>query len=445
MSYVIGNVAYIMSKHLSIDILDMTSWNSCIVLSTESLIQIKFWRENLEHVNVKKFSSDVSCQSVVYSDASNTGYGGYVVETPFNIAHGMWSECEASKSSTWKELNAVRNILLSMINVLKDKRIKWFSDNQNVVTIVEKVWVPRTLNEKADFISRIIDYDDWGIDEQLFMYVDSLWGPHEIDWFANDDDHKLTVFYSRYWTVNSMGIDAFTINWQGANGWFVPPVCLVSKVISYVRQCFAHGTLVLPLWKSASFWPMLCPTGEGFIKEAFQSDLLELPDTLIEKIHLLPDLLTESKSNNTVQNYYYGFLRWKKWALSNGISSEFILPAKPIHVAIYLACLVQQNRTPSPINQAFYSIRWAHKIISVISPTDSDLVKNILEGAKRRLSVPIKKKEPITPDMLSQMFDRIKDGAQCKSKPVEKKYCQCDVIGKKVMSMTSIHKKVCVP
>ncbi|CAG2221607.1 unnamed protein product [Mytilus edulis] len=456
MSYVIGNVAYIMSKHLSIDILSMTSWNSCIVLSTESLIQIKFWRENLEHVNVKKFSSDVSCQSVVYSDASNTGYGGYVVETPFNIAHGMWSECEASKSSTWKELNAVRNILLSMINVLKDKRIKWFSDNQNVVTIVEKgsmkpelqdiamcifenclihnisidvVWVPRTLNEKADFISRIIDYDDWGIDEQLFMYVDSLWGPHEIDWFANDDNHKLTVFYSRYWTVNSMGIDAFTINWQGANGWFVPPVCLVSKVISYMRQCFAHGTLVLPLWKSASFWPMLCPTGEGFIKEvkgcidlptnkkfytsgkgnksAFQSDLLELPDTLIEKIHLLPDLLTESKSNNTVQNYYYGFLRWKKWALSNGISSEFILPAKPIHVAIYLACLVQQNRTPSPINQAFYSIRWAHKIISVISPTDSDLVKNILEGAKRRLSVPIKKKEPITPDMLSQMFDRL--------------------------------------
>ncbi|XP_071143533.1 uncharacterized protein [Mytilus edulis] len=141
--------------------------------------------------------------------------------------------------------------------------------------------------------------------------------------------------------------------------------------------------------------------------QAFQSDLLELPDTLIEKIHLLSDLLTESKSNNTVQNYYYGFLRWKKWALSNGISSEFILPAKPIHVAIYLACLVQQNRTPSPINQAFYSIRWAHKIISVISPTDSDLVKNILEGAKRRLSVPIKKKEPITPDMLSQMFDRL--------------------------------------
>ncbi|CAG2188210.1 unnamed protein product [Mytilus edulis] len=140
--------------------------------------------------------------------------------------------------------------------------------------------------------------------------------------------------------------------------------------------------------------------------QAFKNDLLELPASLIEKVSLLPDLLTESKASNTVQNYYYVFLRWKKWALSNGISSEFILLAKPIHVALYLACLVQQTHTPSPINQAFYSIRWAHKITSEISPTDSDLVKNILEGAKRRLSVPVKKKEPMTADMLSHMFDK---------------------------------------
>jgi hypothetical protein len=42
--------------------------------------------------------------------------------------------------------------------------------------------------------------------------------------------------------------------------------------------------------------------------------------------------------------------------------------------------------------QVFYSIRWAHYVISVISPTESFLVKNILEGAKRRLCVPTVKK-----------------------------------------------------
>ena len=41
------------------------------------------------------------------------------------------------------------------------------------------------------------------------------------------------------------------------------------------------------------------------------------------------------------------------------------------------------------------------------SPTYSDFVKKILEGAKRRLSVPIKEKDTITPDLLSKMYDKM--------------------------------------
>jgi hypothetical protein len=44
------------------------------------------------------------------------------------------------------------------------------------------------------------------------------------------------------------------------------------------------------------------------------------------------------------------------------------------------------------------------------SPTDSDFMKHILEGAKRRLSVPIKKKDPITPDLLSKDLFESKSG-----------------------------------
>ena len=45
--------------------------------------------------------------------------------------------------------------------------------------------------------------------------------------------------------------------------------------------------------------------------------------------------------------------------------------------------------------------------MSVISPTESFLVKNVLEGAKRRLAVPTKKKEPITPELLLKMYDNL--------------------------------------
>jgi hypothetical protein len=40
-----------------------------------------------------------------------------------------------------------------------------------------------------------------------------------------------------------MGIDEFTIDWHGINGWFVPPVCLVARVLRYMRQCTAQEQL----------------------------------------------------------------------------------------------------------------------------------------------------------------------------------------------------------
>ena len=49
-----------------------------------------------------------------------------------HIAHGRWSEEEAGRSSTWREIRAVRMVLKSMIQLLKNECIKWFSDNQNV-------------------------------------------------------------------------------------------------------------------------------------------------------------------------------------------------------------------------------------------------------------------------------------------------------------------------
>lgn len=40
---------------------------------------------------------------VVYSDASETGYGGYMVEHGCHTAHGRWFEDEATQSFTWRD------------------------------------------------------------------------------------------------------------------------------------------------------------------------------------------------------------------------------------------------------------------------------------------------------------------------------------------------------
>ena len=53
-------------------------------------------------MNVKHCSTDESCQSIVYSDASDIRVGGYIVGTPINIVHGMWFGVKRRNSSTWK-------------------------------------------------------------------------------------------------------------------------------------------------------------------------------------------------------------------------------------------------------------------------------------------------------------------------------------------------------
>ena len=44
----------------------------------------------------------------MYSDASSTGYGGFNVQVMGQISHGMSSLEQSLKSSTWRELAAVR-------------------------------------------------------------------------------------------------------------------------------------------------------------------------------------------------------------------------------------------------------------------------------------------------------------------------------------------------
>ena len=40
-------------------------------------------------------------------------------------------------------------------------------------------WVPQLENEKADFLSNMIDQDDWGVTQALFLvYRQPIWAIH---------------------------------------------------------------------------------------------------------------------------------------------------------------------------------------------------------------------------------------------------------------------------
>ena len=61
--------------------------------------------------------------------------------------------------------------------------------------LLEVQWVPRTENEKADYISRLqVDFDDWQITQDFFLSLGELWGPQAVDCFVNYYTAKLHSF-----------------------------------------------------------------------------------------------------------------------------------------------------------------------------------------------------------------------------------------------------------
>lgn len=90
---------------------------------------------------------------------------------------------------------SVKHALQSFARLLKDKYVKWFTDNQGVATIVnsgsskahlhklaldifslseaytiviEIQWIPRTENEVANYLSKTVDFDEWTVKDSYF-------------------------------------------------------------------------------------------------------------------------------------------------------------------------------------------------------------------------------------------------------------------------------------
>ena len=141
--------------------------------------------------------------------------------------------------------------------------------------------------------------------------------------------------------------------------------------------------------------------------QCYSEEIDGLPEVLAEKVSLIPELLTSARATSTTKSYHSRFQWWRSWALCNSVEERDILPAKPFYFSIYLCSLVQTVNTPCPVIQAFYGVKFIHDLFDLKSPTQSTLVKNILEAAKRKLSNPVVKKEPVTIQMLSNMFDKL--------------------------------------
>lgn len=72
-------------------------------------------------------------------------------------------------------------------------------------------------------------------------------------------------------------------NLADCNCLFVSPVNCISRALMHMSMCCVYGVLVLPLWRSASFWPLLC-MGDGY----FIHSITVVTDLPTEKTSFVP-------------------------------------------------------------------------------------------------------------------------------------------------------------
>ena len=161
-----------------------------------------------------------------------------------------------------------------MVKELQDIALDIFLFTARSQIQLDMNWIPRDQNFQADFFSKIVDFDDYSVVDEVFFHLEELWGPHSVDRFACSYNAKLPRFNSRFLQPGIEAVDAFSQDWSSDNNWLVPPTALIGRVLNHMRDCKAVGTLIVPIWKSAQFWPLLC--SDGVHLNSFVKDCLDL-------------------------------------------------------------------------------------------------------------------------------------------------------------------------
>lgn len=292
---VYGNLSRLMTRYCSITIAAASDWDSKFELDSFCQRELKFWEANVEHKNEHKISHNINLKSnyIVCSDASAMGCGAHVELNGEQICHQLWNDNERIQSSTWRELSAIEFSLRSFQKLIQGSYVKWFSDSQTACKIVEIgsmkpelhtiairifqfcadnsiqldiQWLPRSELERADYISRLIDIDDWQLSEGCFNEIEREWGPHTLDCFANYYNKKVPRFFSRFWNPECSGVDFFVQKLANENCLVVPPVFIIGRALNYLYAQHACATVVVPFWPSSYFWPVISRKFYHFIR-----------------------------------------------------------------------------------------------------------------------------------------------------------------------------------
>lgn len=258
------------------------NYQSRMQLSASSLLDLDWWVHNMTHS--KRDIVHPNPSIVLQSDASKLGWGAVYGEASIG---GRWTPCEAKAHINILELQAAFFSLKSFANNATNAHVQLQIDNTTAVFYVNnmggsrspelnaltlEIWewcikrtiwlsavhVPGKQNVEADKESRSFsDRHEWTLNKQVFQKILASHPNLNIDLFATRLNNQLSTYCSWKPDPGSAHVDAFSLNWSNYAFYAFPPFSLVPRCVQKIIQDKAKGILVVPLWTTQSWFPLV--------------------------------------------------------------------------------------------------------------------------------------------------------------------------------------------
>ena len=258
------------------------NFNAGIKLSEDTLHEISWWKKNIFKVfkpmRYPKFSI------TVYIDASLEGWGASMGNVSTG---GAWLPDEKLMHINVLELKAILLALNSFVKTIHE-HIKIMSDNTTAIHCINKMgtshsmechhqvlknweWtiihknhlsaahVPGKLNTVADKESRSNHVDtEWMLQPKVLnLALEHLSFKPEIDLFATNINTQFGKYAAFRPDPGAMYIDAFSIDWFDLKFYAFPPISVIPRVLSKVKEDSAEGIIVVPFWPTQVWYPAM--------------------------------------------------------------------------------------------------------------------------------------------------------------------------------------------
>jgi len=117
-------------------------------------------------------------------------------------------------------------------------------------------YLPGIQNTVADAESRTMtDRSDWKLNPSIFLKINQLFGPMEVDLFATRLTAQCQCYFSWQPDPSAEATDAFLQSWTNMRCYTNPPWNLIGRTLAQVQSQQVRIVLVAPVWKAQPWYP----------------------------------------------------------------------------------------------------------------------------------------------------------------------------------------------